>query len=89
MQRFAGLRGERYFHASMNLAFVTENSPFAELFNDSVGLALVAYLGDVFEQSNALNLSVQGSGHNIFEQSEKNRGAQKEDRIVGESCFQK
>lgn len=34
-------------------------------------LAQVAYPADVFEQLNVLNVSMQGKGHNMFEQSEK------------------
>ena len=53
-------------------AFLAEkNSPLADLFSNSVWLAHVAYLADVFEQLNTLNVSMQGRGHNIFEQDDK------------------
>ncbi|XP_028666310.1 protein FAM200A-like [Erpetoichthys calabaricus] len=53
-------------------AFLAQNnSPLADLFSNSVWLAQVAYLADVFEQLNTLNVSVQGRGHNIFEQYDK------------------
>lgn len=76
------------FRTEIAAFFSENNSPLADLFNHSVWLARVAYLVDVFEQFNTLNLFVQGRGYNIFEQSEKNEGVQKEDHIVGESCFQ-
>uniref|UniRef100_A0A674N592 Uncharacterized protein n=1 Tax=Takifugu rubripes TaxID=31033 RepID=A0A674N592_TAKRU len=53
-------------------AFLAQNnSSHADLFSNSVGLAHVAYLAGVFDQLNALNVSVQGRGHNIFEQYDK------------------
>ena len=53
-------------------AFVAQsNSPLADLFSNSVWLAHVAYLTDVFEQLNTLNMSMQGRGNNIFEQYDK------------------
>ena len=53
-------------------AFLFEtNSLYAELFDSKIWLAHVAYLVDVFEHLNTLNLSLQGKGHNKFEQSDK------------------
>lgn len=47
------------------------NSPCAELFNDKIRLIWVAYFADVFNHINTLNVSMQGKGHNVFEQSDK------------------
>ena len=53
-------------------AFLSEtNSLYAELFDSKIWLAHVAYLVDVFEHLNTLNVSLQGKGHNKFEQSDK------------------
>lgn len=53
-------------------AFLSQtNSPYAELFDSELWLAKVAYLVDVFEHLNTLNLSLQGKGHSKFEQLEK------------------
>uniref|UniRef100_A0A8C5QIQ5 Uncharacterized protein n=1 Tax=Leptobrachium leishanense TaxID=445787 RepID=A0A8C5QIQ5_9ANUR len=53
-------------------AFLSEcNSPLADLFSSDTWLAQAAYLVDVFEQLNTLNVSMQGKGHNIFAQIEK------------------
>lgn len=58
--------------------FLSENnSPYAELIDNEIWLARVAYLADVFEHLNALNVSLQGRRHNIFEQSNKIAAFQK------------
>lgn len=63
MTRCAGFRGE---------AFLAQNNlPLADLFSSSVCVAHVAYRADVFERLNTLNVSMQGKGHNIFEQHDK------------------
>lgn len=65
LSRFYELRAEI-------TAFLSENnSPLVDLFSNDVWLAQVAYLADIFERLNTLNVSMQGRGHNIFEQSEK------------------
>lgn len=71
-----GLRGKvlsRFYELKTEIAtFPSENnSPYAELFDNEICLAQVAYLTDVFEHLNALNVSMQGRRHNIFEQSDK------------------
>lgn len=65
MSRFSELRAEIAAFLAQN------NSPLADLFSNSVWLAHVAYLADVFDQLNALNVSVQGRWHNIFKQYDK------------------
>uniref|UniRef100_A0A8C5LWZ0 Uncharacterized protein n=1 Tax=Leptobrachium leishanense TaxID=445787 RepID=A0A8C5LWZ0_9ANUR len=53
-------------------AFLSEcNSPLADLFSSDTWLAQAAYLADVFEQLNTLNVSMQRKGHDIFAQTEK------------------
>ena len=47
------------------------NSPLADLFSNSVWLAHIVYLADVFEKLKILNVSMQGRGHTIFEQYDK------------------
>ena len=64
LSRFYGLRGE------IAAFFAQDNSPLADLFSNSVGLAHVAYLADVFEQLNTLCLC-RGRRHIIFEQCYK------------------
>lgn len=50
--------------------FLSENnSPYAELFDNEIWLARVAYLADVFEHLNGLNVSLQGRRHNIATKS--------------------
>jgi len=77
MPRYAGFRGERYgpvfyeLRAEIAAFLAQNNSPLADLFSNSVWLAHVAYLADVFEQLNTLNMSMQGRGNNIFEQYDK------------------
>ncbi|XP_054469041.1 protein FAM200B-like [Anoplopoma fimbria] len=63
----------RFYELKTEIAtFLSENnSPYAELFDNEIWLARVAYLADVFEHLNALNVSMQGRRHNIFEQSDK------------------
>uniref|UniRef100_UPI003AAEA413 protein FAM200B-like n=1 Tax=Centroberyx gerrardi TaxID=166262 RepID=UPI003AAEA413 len=63
----------RFYELRTEIAvFLSENnSPLADLFSDDVWLAQVAHLADVFEQLNTLNVSMQGRGHKIFEQSDK------------------
>ncbi|XP_049321925.1 protein FAM200B-like [Astyanax mexicanus] len=63
----------RFYELKTEIAtFLSENnSVYAELFDNNTWLALVAYLADIFEHLNALNVSMQGKGHNIFEQSDK------------------
>ncbi|XP_058272819.1 protein FAM200A-like [Hemibagrus wyckioides] len=63
----------RFYELKTEIAvFLSENnSPYADLFNDEIWLARVAYLADVFEHLNTLNVSMRGRGHNIFEQSDK------------------
>ena len=48
-------------------AFLAQNNlPLTDLFSNSVWLTHVAYLADVFEQLNTLNVSMQGRGNNIL-----------------------
>ena len=65
LSRFYELRAEIASFLAQN------NAPLAQLFSSDVWLAHVAYLSDVFEQLNTLNVSMQGKGHNIFEQYDK------------------
>lgn len=65
MSRFCELKTE-------NTAFLFENnSLYADLFNNEIWLAQVAFRANVFEHLNSLNVSMQGRGHNIIEQSGK------------------
>ncbi|ROL50003.1 SCAN domain-containing protein 3 [Anabarilius grahami] len=63
----------RFYELKTEIAtFLSEtNSPYAELFDNEMWLVRVAYLADIFEHLNTLNVSMQGRGHNIFEQSDK------------------
>ncbi|XP_062860404.1 protein FAM200B-like [Trichomycterus rosablanca] len=62
----------RFYELKTEIAtFLSENNSYAELFDNDTWLALVAYLADIFEHLNTLNVSMQGKGHNIFEQSDK------------------
>ncbi|XP_054864535.1 zinc finger BED domain-containing protein 5-like [Amphiprion ocellaris] len=65
LSRFYELRAEIAAFLSQN------NSPLADVFSSKGWLALVAYLTDIFEHLNMLNVSVQGRGHNILEQRDK------------------
>ncbi|XP_064412766.1 protein FAM200B-like [Latimeria chalumnae] len=70
-------------------AFLEEKkSHLAEHFNNNTWLARVAYLADIFDQLNDLNLSLQGRGHNRFEQSDK-IAAFKKKLSVEQTCFKK
>lgn len=75
LSRFYELRDEITAFLAQN------NSPLADLFSNSVWLTHIAFLAHVFEQLTTLNVSMQGRGHNIFEQYDKT------DLDVGMPCF--
>lgn len=53
-------------------AFLAEKkSELAEHFNDDLWIARLSYLADIFDHLNTLNVSLQGKGHNRFEQMDK------------------
>lgn len=55
----------------MSSLFKEENDNFYELLNDNIWCAKLAYLADIFEYLNRLNLSLQGQNDNILTSCDK------------------
>ena len=83
--KFAGYRGERCCNSFTNLKQKSQPSfqRITRLFDEVIWLARVAYVADVFEHLNTLNMSMPGRGYNIFEQYDKIAAFKKKDRIMG------
>ncbi|VVC24878.1 Ribonuclease H-like domain [Cinara cedri] len=60
----------------------SKNSIYKDLFEDSKWIIILAYLADIFNLLNELNLSMQGNFFNIFDQTKKIESFKKKLRII-------
>src|SRR6185437_10992180 len=83
--KFSGFQEATYFAGYLNSeelkAFLLADSPHADNIGNVEWLAKLAYLADIFEKLNVLNLSLQGKDKTILEVSDKVMGFVKKLRL--------